>query len=50
MPQMSPMWWTTLMVMFILLFIILMTILYFNINNKMTSKILLCNKKMNWKW
>nr|QUI77261.1 ATP synthase F0 subunit 8 [Mitjaevia shibingensis] len=50
MPQMSPMWWTTLMVMFIIIFLILMTNMYFNLNNKLTMKVMLLKKNMSWKW
>nr|YP_010415460.1 ATP synthase F0 subunit 8 [Ziczacella heptapotamica]USC52160.1 ATP synthase F0 subunit 8 [Ziczacella heptapotamica] len=50
MPQMSPMWWTSLMLCFIIMLIILMTILYFNLNNKMESNINLMTNKINWKW
>nr|YP_010414444.1 ATP synthase F0 subunit 8 [Kusala populi]URW11944.1 ATP synthase F0 subunit 8 [Kusala populi] len=50
MPQMSPLWWTTLMITFIILFILMMTILYFNINNKMSKMIKLTETKINWKW
>nr|QIK50393.1 ATP synthase F0 subunit 8 [Chorosoma macilentum]UPL65614.1 ATPase subunit 8 [Chorosoma sp.] len=51
MPQMAPLWWETLFVMFIMLFLFLSTIIYFN---KMTlpknSNFNKINSQMNWKW
>nr|WNK74772.1 ATP synthase F0 subunit 8 [Thaia sp. 1 NZ-2023b] len=50
MPQMSPMWWTTMMIMFIMLMIIMMTMLYFNFQKKIMMNFKMNFKKMNWKW
>nr|YP_010988495.1 ATP synthase F0 subunit 8 [Seriana bacilla]WAM61614.1 ATP synthase F0 subunit 8 [Seriana sp. 'barna']WOR80600.1 ATP synthase F0 subunit 8 [Seriana bacilla] len=50
MPQMSPMWWTSLMLTFIVIFIILMTTLYYFYNEKMTGNISIPINKINWKW
>nr|YP_010583107.1 ATP synthase F0 subunit 8 [Opamata lipcowa]UGN61553.1 ATP synthase F0 subunit 8 [Opamata lipcowa] len=50
MPQMSPMWWTSLMVMFITSIMICMYILYFNYTNKMTANKKYLHKNMNWTW
>nr|YP_010952934.1 ATP synthase F0 subunit 8 [Empoascanara alami]YP_010952973.1 ATP synthase F0 subunit 8 [Empoascanara hongkongica]QJT42832.1 ATP synthase F0 subunit 8 [Empoascanara dwalata]WMQ52377.1 ATP synthase F0 subunit 8 [Empoascanara alami]WMQ52416.1 ATP synthase F0 subunit 8 [Empoascanara hongkongica] len=50
MPQMSPMWWTFLMIMFILSFIMIMSMLYFDYKKKIDFKINLNLTKMNWKW
>nr|YP_010349788.1 ATP synthase F0 subunit 8 [Cassianeura bimaculata]UOH96530.1 ATP synthase F0 subunit 8 [Cassianeura bimaculata] len=50
MPQMSPMWWTSMMLMFILMFLLVMMIIYFNLIVKITSKIDFSVKKMNWQW
>nr|AFY16835.1 ATP synthase F0 subunit 8 [Lethocerus deyrollei]AOY34901.1 ATP synthase F0 subunit 8 [Lethocerus deyrollei]BCH52381.1 ATP synthase FO subunit 8 [Kirkaldyia deyrolli] len=52
MPQMSPLWWSTLFIMFISLFMVMCTINYFMVFYKKTKKI---NQKMtktpmNWKW
>nr|QXP43452.1 ATP synthase F0 subunit 8 [Koreocerus koreanus] len=50
MPQMSPMWWLTLMLIFNSCYMVMTTMLYFNykIKNKMPIKM---NKsKLNWKW
>nr|YP_010596255.1 ATP synthase F0 subunit 8 [Alnetoidia dujuanensis]WAJ60474.1 ATP synthase F0 subunit 8 [Alnetoidia dujuanensis] len=47
---MSPLWWTTLMITFIILLMFVMTILYFNYYTKMDSKVKLIVNKINWKW
>nr|YP_010363437.1 ATP synthase F0 subunit 8 [Atkinsoniella aurantiaca]UNZ12538.1 ATP synthase F0 subunit 8 [Atkinsoniella aurantiaca] len=50
MPQMAPMWWTFLMIMFVSTFMLMMSMLYFNI---MSKSMPMMNKKinqMNWKW
>nr|YP_010363554.1 ATP synthase F0 subunit 8 [Atkinsoniella wui]UNZ12655.1 ATP synthase F0 subunit 8 [Atkinsoniella wui] len=50
MPQMAPMWWTSLMLTFMLSFLLMMSLLYFNtMSNSMMMK---QNKtvQMNWKW
>nr|YP_010849270.1 ATP synthase F0 subunit 8 [Krisna expansiva]WGG89410.1 ATP synthase F0 subunit 8 [Krisna expansiva] len=49
MPQMSPMWWMTLMILFNLNFYLMMSMMYFNKKIYLKKK----NKKtilMNWKW
>nr|YP_009733511.1 ATP synthase F0 subunit 8 [Krisna concava]QHV34349.1 ATP synthase F0 subunit 8 [Krisna concava] len=49
MPQMSPMWWMTLMLIFNLNFYLMMSIMYFNKKNHFKTM----KKKsmnMNWKW
>nr|YP_009450286.1 ATP synthase F0 subunit 8 [Notonecta chinensis]AOW68976.1 ATP synthase F0 subunit 8 [Notonecta chinensis] len=52
MPQMSPMWWTTLFSLFLLSFLLVMMIMYFNKEYKpITPQVE--SKKMstlNWKW
>nr|QZZ18244.1 ATP synthase F0 subunit 8 [Dikraneura zlata] len=50
MPQMSPMWWTSLMMMFIFSFMLLMSILYFNFNLINSYKTEITKNKMIWKW
>nr|QDI93326.1 ATP synthase F0 subunit 8 [Roburocoris exiguus] len=53
MPQMAPMWWYTLFLIFILTYYIFMMLMYFynvysNKSDKKTSKLMI--KNMNWKW
>nr|YP_010582873.1 ATP synthase F0 subunit 8 [Uzeldikra longiprocessa]UGN61293.1 ATP synthase F0 subunit 8 [Uzeldikra longiprocessa] len=50
MPQMSPMWWTSLMMMFILMFIMCLTMMYFSTDYKMKIKKKMKIMKINWKW
>nr|UPI55419.1 ATPase subunit 8 [Scotomedes sp.] len=52
MPQMSPMWWTSLFMMFTVCLIIVMMMTYFYIykmNLKMSSQNMSTNNK-TWKW
>nr|YP_011010475.1 ATP synthase F0 subunit 8 [Halobates flaviventris]WPW47103.1 ATP synthase F0 subunit 8 [Halobates flaviventris] len=51
MPQMAPLSWLTLMIMFIIMIIIINSMTYFNKNYMIKNK--MENKKMNqlnWKW
>nr|YP_009531281.1 ATP synthase F0 subunit 8 [Idiocerus laurifoliae]AXY64090.1 ATP synthase F0 subunit 8 [Idiocerus laurifoliae] len=50
MPQMSPIWWLTLMLSFNMFYLMMNTILYFNysIKNKMSIK--MTKSKLDWKW
>nr|UFK32174.1 ATP synthase F0 subunit 8 [Uniformus sp.] len=50
MPQMSPMWWTFLMLIFILSFILVNNFLYFNYDSKKSKLASLKNFKMLWVW
>nr|UFK32226.1 ATP synthase F0 subunit 8 [Aguriahana sp. 1 BY-2021a] len=50
MPQMSPMWWTMLMIMFITSFIICMAVMYFNNSNFCKTKKSLTKKNLTWLW
>nr|QUI77249.1 ATP synthase F0 subunit 8 [Empoascanara gracilis] len=50
MPQMSPMWWTNLMMILMMTLIMMMVIMYFNFNIKMKIEENPLLKKMNWKW
>nr|UOA67860.1 ATPase subunit 8 [Deraeocoris sp.] len=53
MPQMSPMWWMTLLLTFMMMYLmIMMTIYSFKIYNKKSKniKILKSKKFLNWKW
>nr|UFA47106.1 ATP synthase F0 subunit 8 [Mitjaevia diana] len=47
---MSPLWWTFLMMTFIIFFLYLMSILYFNLDNKVKMSINLKGYKTIWKW
>nr|QDI94040.1 ATP synthase F0 subunit 8 [Tuxedo sp. ph57] len=52
MPQMSPMWWSLLFMLFVSTYMLMMMIMYtYNTyeisNHKMSSSI---NKNINWKW
>nr|AZB51182.1 ATP synthase F0 subunit 8 [Triatoma rubrofasciata] len=52
MPQMAPIWWTTMYFTFISSFLIMFMMLYFYTNlepmNKMKNSVSF--KKTNWKW
>nr|YP_010268804.1 ATP synthase F0 subunit 8 [Halobates maculatus]UIG88119.1 ATP synthase F0 subunit 8 [Halobates maculatus]UIG88126.1 ATP synthase F0 subunit 8 [Halobates maculatus] len=51
MPQMAPLSWLTLMIMFIIMIIVINSMTYFNKNYKIKKE--MENKKMNqlnWKW
>nr|YP_009255549.1 ATP synthase F0 subunit 8 [Creontiades dilutus]AND82401.1 ATP synthase F0 subunit 8 [Creontiades dilutus] len=52
MPQMSPMWWTTLFLTFIMVYMLYVIITYFFIScgkkNEMKKSIKI--NKMNWTW
>nr|YP_010502878.1 ATP synthase F0 subunit 8 [Exitianus nanus]UXD78655.1 ATP synthase F0 subunit 8 [Exitianus nanus] len=50
MPQMSPMWWTTISVMSICSMIIMISFTYFLFNNKLKMNMKTKNIKFNWKW
>nr|QZI85967.1 ATP synthase F0 subunit 8 [Rhynocoris fuscipes] len=52
MPQMAPIWWTTLFIMFNMSFIIMLVSTYFQeeIEPIMTKKITEKINKYNWKW
>nr|UPL65795.1 ATPase subunit 8 [Megalotomus sp.] len=52
MPQMAPLWWDILFIIFIILFMWINTIIYFNKNLKINFKknIKLNNKSFKWKW
>nr|YP_010610801.1 ATP synthase F0 subunit 8 [Stenatkina angustata]YP_010610814.1 ATP synthase F0 subunit 8 [Paratkina nigrifasciana]WAP91622.1 ATP synthase F0 subunit 8 [Stenatkina angustata]WAP91635.1 ATP synthase F0 subunit 8 [Paratkina nigrifasciana] len=49
MPQMSPMWWTFLMLIFISLFLLLMSMMYFYVKVKYMKKNKINSKMYNWK-
>nr|UPL65936.1 ATPase subunit 8 [Dicyphus sp.] len=52
MPQMSPMWWTTMFYVFITIFMMFIIMMYFNYEMKILNKTSI-KKKMTqnpWKW
>nr|YP_002735073.1 ATP synthase F0 subunit 8 [Riptortus pedestris]ABZ02115.1 ATP synthase F0 subunit 8 [Riptortus pedestris] len=52
MPQMAPLWWETLFIMFISMFIIMNMIIYYN-KNLTSPKVLkknVMNNEFKWKW
>nr|AIW65040.1 ATP synthase F0 subunit 8 [Notonectidae sp. MT-2014] len=52
MPQMSPMWWTMLMIMFLMTFFMFNMMIYFMKMEEGTKEenIKIHTKSMNWKW
>nr|YP_010963552.1 ATP synthase F0 subunit 8 [Hemicentrus obliquus]WKZ08035.1 ATP synthase F0 subunit 8 [Hemicentrus obliquus] len=50
MPQMSPLWWLTLMLSFNLMIAMAMSMMYFNFSMIMSKKYKSMKKEMNWKW
>nr|YP_010373801.1 ATPase subunit 8 [Harmostica fulvicornis]UPI55328.1 ATPase subunit 8 [Harmostica fulvicornis] len=51
MPQMSPMWWETLFIAFIMLFIMINTLIYWNQKSQMKQQKGMNKLNMNnWKW
>nr|UPL65432.1 ATPase subunit 8 [Henestaris halophilus] len=51
MPQMSPMWWELLMIMFILLFIMTNSLIYWiNYNKPASMSSYMEMSKDKWKW
>nr|QKY60290.1 ATP synthase F0 subunit 8 [Eupteryx minuscula]WRY72399.1 ATP synthase F0 subunit 8 [Eupteryx sp.] len=50
MPQMSPMWWMSLMMMFIITMMICINMNYFNYNKMLKMKKIGYKKMMNWMW
>nr|AEV56612.1 ATP synthase F0 subunit 8 [Kokeshia sp. NKU02] len=52
MPQMSPMMWMTMFILFNSMLVIMVSMLYFNKYNNMLIKknYKNMNSKMNWKW
>uniref|UniRef100_A0AAU7YS58 ATP synthase F0 subunit 8 n=1 Tax=Rhopalus qinlinganus TaxID=3151527 RepID=A0AAU7YS58_9HEMI len=51
MPQMSPLWWEMLYIIFIMMFMIMIIIMYYNKTTELKNNI--HNKKinqLNWKW
>nr|YP_010996508.1 ATP synthase F0 subunit 8 [Concaveplana hamulusa]WPC85250.1 ATP synthase F0 subunit 8 [Concaveplana hamulusa] len=50
MPQMSPMWWMSLMILFIFMMLMFNSMIYFIFSSKMDIKLSLENKQLTWKW
>nr|ATD85992.1 ATP synthase F0 subunit 8 [Sophonia linealis] len=50
MPQMSPLWWLTLMLMFILSMMMMNSIIYFYLDSNNYEKVKIFNKQFSWKW
>nr|YP_010363489.1 ATP synthase F0 subunit 8 [Atkinsoniella thalia]UNZ12590.1 ATP synthase F0 subunit 8 [Atkinsoniella thalia] len=50
MPQMAPMWWTFLMITFLLSFSVMMSLLYFSMMSKSMTMKKTITSQMNWKW
>nr|YP_011031335.1 ATP synthase F0 subunit 8 [Epidaus famulus]WQT73257.1 ATP synthase F0 subunit 8 [Epidaus famulus] len=52
MPQMAPIWWTTLFILFNMSFLTMMIMMYFQINMQPTMKSSITSqiKQYNWKW
>nr|QWC53822.1 ATP synthase F0 subunit 8 [Concaveplana rufolineata] len=50
MPQMSPMWWMSLMILFIFMMLMFNSMIYFIFSSKMNIKLTLENKQLIWKW
>nr|YP_010610827.1 ATP synthase F0 subunit 8 [Nanatka castenea]WAP91648.1 ATP synthase F0 subunit 8 [Nanatka castenea] len=50
MPQMAPMWWTLLMILFIFSMILTNSMMYFNMLNKIITINKMKTLQMNWKW
>nr|ASR18181.1 ATP synthase F0 subunit 8 [Orosius orientalis] len=50
MPQMAPMWWTTLMMLTMLMMFIMVSINYFNYNKIMKFNNKNQDNNLYWKW
>nr|UQS80541.1 ATP synthase F0 subunit 8 [Convexana sp. 1 JW-2022a] len=50
MPQMSPMWWLSMMLMFMFCFFIINSMIYFNILKNKNLYLKYKNSNFNWKW
>nr|YP_010945302.1 ATP synthase F0 subunit 8 [Japanagallia malaisei]WMI45369.1 ATP synthase F0 subunit 8 [Japanagallia malaisei] len=50
MPQMAPMWWLTLSVLFNINMMITISTIYFNKNILMKNYLTFKKKNLNWKW
>nr|YP_010303517.1 ATP synthase F0 subunit 8 [Anaxilaus musgravei]QUT09469.1 ATP synthase F0 subunit 8 [Anaxilaus musgravei] len=52
MPQMAPLWWESLFLLFIVMFMMMTSMNYFLLIYKMNKSIKMINKsnQMNWMW
>nr|YP_011002218.1 ATP synthase F0 subunit 8 [Picromerus viridipunctatus]WPO01479.1 ATP synthase F0 subunit 8 [Picromerus viridipunctatus] len=53
MPQMSPLWWEILFIVFLLTYMMHNILIYFNKKNNLYSKTFIIHKKVNnsnWMW
>nr|YP_010271147.1 ATP synthase F0 subunit 8 [Gargara genistae]UKB86912.1 ATP synthase F0 subunit 8 [Gargara genistae] len=50
MPQMSPLWWLTLMLMFNSMIMLSISMLYFNYNNSFKVSTTSQKINLNWMW
>nr|ATD53066.1 ATP synthase F0 subunit 8 [Paphnutius ruficeps]ATV98859.1 ATP synthase F0 subunit 8 [Paphnutius sp. EMHAU-15062703] len=50
MPQMAPMWWTSLFLVFISSYLIINTIIYFNYNCDAKCVLIVKYTNLCWKW
>nr|ATC73062.1 ATP synthase F0 subunit 8 [Psammotettix sp. EMHAU-2015-Zz060503] len=50
MPQMAPLWWTTILIMTSSMMMISITFSYFMLSNKIDIKTNLKTNKFYWKW
>nr|YP_002995744.1 ATP synthase F0 subunit 8 [Stictopleurus subviridis]YP_010316732.1 ATP synthase F0 subunit 8 [Liorhyssus hyalinus]ACF04095.1 ATP synthase F0 subunit 8 [Stictopleurus subviridis]UMY76354.1 ATP synthase F0 subunit 8 [Liorhyssus hyalinus]URN72948.1 ATP synthase F0 subunit 8 [Liorhyssus hyalinus] len=53
MPQMSPLWWEILFLLFIMCFLIMNTIIYYNkmiSPKKSENQMMIKTSNQNWKW
>nr|WRQ18215.1 ATP synthase F0 subunit 8 [Japanagallia trifurcata] len=50
MPQMAPMWWLTLMILFNMSMMVTMSTIYFNKNIPLKTNLISKNMNLHWKW
>nr|YP_010736848.1 ATP synthase F0 subunit 8 [Macropsis perpetua]YP_010736861.1 ATP synthase F0 subunit 8 [Macropsis ocellata]WEP24722.1 ATP synthase F0 subunit 8 [Macropsis perpetua]WEP24735.1 ATP synthase F0 subunit 8 [Macropsis ocellata] len=50
MPQMAPMWWFSLEILFVISMLIMMTNIYFNFKIKIKPKKSTTKNKIKWMW
>nr|YP_010692603.1 ATP synthase F0 subunit 8 [Tricentrus davidi]WBV77344.1 ATP synthase F0 subunit 8 [Tricentrus davidi] len=50
MPQMAPMWWMTLMIMFNMLTMMMISLTYFNFHTNLMLSTKKKENKFSWKW
>nr|YP_010835901.1 ATP synthase F0 subunit 8 [Apphia rufipenna]WGC89420.1 ATP synthase F0 subunit 8 [Apphia rufipenna] len=50
MPQMSPIWWLYMMLMFIMCLIMTNSMIYFNYLSNNTNPVMFKSHNLSWKW